>query len=250
MNLVNFRCLGGIPAKGGKKVKAKKLLRSAEPVALNDEAVAMLTAHNLKTIVDFRAALEAENSPVNAFDGVRYLNYDVMAEADDGVTANPDEWMKKLNPDTAGEMIRGLYRAFALTESGRTGYAKFIRDCISTTDGAVLFHCAAGKDRTGVGAAIVLRLLGVEDDAILQDYLESNTGRKDANEQMFEQYRQKGFSDTQLNAMKRLMAVDSEWLKSALFALDAEYGSFDKYVEEGLGLTSSEVDELRSLYLE
>ena len=221
MNLVNFRDLGGISAVDGKKIKPNRLLRSGELVQLDEASFATLSKHNLKTLIDFRSAYEVEKAPVNIgkLADVNYVNYDIMADAKENM-ASQETWLKHLDPNHADAMMKGLYREFAVSSAARDGYAQFIRTCVSNSDGAVLFHCAAGKDRTGVGAAIILKILGATDEDILQDYLKTNDERKEANERVFEEYSQKGLTESQLAAFAILYSAKQEYLESAFEAID------------------------------
>jgi protein-tyrosine phosphatase len=248
MNLVNFRDLNGMPTKDGRKLKEKRLLRSGEAVQLDEEAVATLMEHDLKIIVDFRSAYEAENAPADKIPGVSYVNYDIMADANENM-ASQENWLKHLDPNNADIMMKKLYHAFAVSPSSRNGYAQFIKTCLSCDEGAVLFHCAAGKDRTGLGAAIILKLLGVSDEDIFHDYLKTNENRKEANEHILEGYRQKGLTEAQLDALSMLYSAKKEYLESAFNAIESEYGSFENYIENGLSINSSEIESLKHLYL-
>jgi len=249
MNLVNFRDLGGIAAAENKKIKPKRLLRSGEIVQPNEEAIARLVEHDLKMIVDFRSEHEASNAPTYSFPDVEYINYDIMADSKEN-TASKETWLKMLDPANVDRIMKGLYRDFAISDAARNGYAKFIRDCINSNEGAILFHCAAGKDRTGFAAAILMKLLGVGDEDIKQDYLKTNEERKEANEHILEGYKQKGLSASQLVALAMLYSVKEEYLQAAFEAIDAEYGSFEEYARDGLLISSSDIQTLRELYLE
>jgi len=249
MNLVNFRDLGGITSAENKRIKPKRLLRSGEIVQPNEEAIARLVEHDLKTIVDFRSEHETANAPTHSFTDVQYINYDIMADSKEN-TASKETWLKMLDPDNVDSIMKGLYRDFAISDAARNGYTKFIRDCINSNEGAILFHCAAGKDRTGFAAAILMKLLGVGDEDIQQDYLKTNEERKEANEHILDGYKQKGLSASQLVALATLYSVREEYLQAAFEAIDAEYGSFEEYVRDGLLISSSDIQTLREMYLE
>ena len=249
MNLVNFRDLGGITTTENRRIKPRRLLRSGEIVQPNKEAIAKLVEHDLKLIVDFRSEHEAANAPTHSFTDVQYINYDIMADSKEN-TASRETWLKMLDPDNVDSIMKGLYRDFAISDAARSGYTKFIRDCINSNEGAVLFHCAAGKDRTGFAAAILMKLLGVGDEDIQQDYLKTNAERKEANEHILEGYKQKGLSASQLIALNILYSVKEEYLQAAFEAIDAEYGSFEEYVKNGLSVADSDIELLRGLYLE
>ena len=246
-NNINFRDLGGIKTSCGRKVRKNRLLRAAELVNLSDEEVAMLKDHDLTHIVDFRTSYETENYPDDCLCGGSYTHIDIMADVPG--SADPNMWTKMLDSANVVHDMTCTYRGFITAESSRKGYGKFIKACIDTKEGAVLFHCAAGKDRTGVGAALVLKLLGVADEDIYADYLKSNEGRKAANKKLIEESRANGLTEDQLSALRTLSNVYNEFLDAAFDAIYAEYGCFDSYVEHGLGITSEEIKHLADLYL-
>jgi len=248
-NLSNFRDLGGLIGEGGRKVRIKKLLRAAQIASLLQEDIDKLMSYGLKAIVDFRSLAEIERIPNDEIEGVKYLNLDIMADSfvkfDDY-----NAWMDTLKTDTAdGDMLR-TYREFVTMDSAKKGYACFIRECINAAEGGVLFHCAAGKDRTGFGAAIILKILGVSDEDIFEDYYKTFEERKDVNERLCEEYRAKGLDDEQIDAIKIFYGVKKEYLEASFCELEKEYGSFESYIENGLGITAEEISLLKELYLE
>ena len=250
MNLGNFRDLGGIKTTCGRTVAPRRLLRSAQPVGLTDEARTMLAEHGLKSIIDFRTIFETQKDPVDIIDGVDYKHIDIMG-ANNAQAANPNYWTELMSEDISKveeEFIR-TYVEFAISEPSRKGYGDFVRACIALKDGAVLFHCAAGKDRTGLAAAIILKLLGVSDADIFDDYLKTAEYQAKLAAKYTANAKAQGVSDKQLAAMQVLFGVKPGYLKAALDAAENKVGSFEAYAEKGLGLTPDCILELNNLYL-
>lgn len=102
-----------------------------------------------------------------------------------------------------------------------------LRDIIDTTDGAVLFHCTAGKDRSGWTTAVLLTVLGVDRATVTEDYLLSNQFRNAS-------------PDDQLNGVRQ------SWLDAAFDQVNRTYGDFDTYVRDGLKLTDADVAALKA----
>ena len=246
MNLVNFRDLGGIKA-GGSKVKTKRLLRAGQPVKLNEEAISMLSQHGLSSIVDFRSPKEVAEAPVDTLPKVSYIQYDIMG--DDDNAASEEYWLSKLQPEASDEHMKGLYRDFIKTELGRRGYSQFVKFCAAKEEGAILFHCAAGKDRTGFGAALLLKLLGADEEDIFQDFLLTNKQRLGTNKEILERYRKRGLNESQLEALSILYGVKREYLETAYETIASEYGDFETYIEKGLQVTKEEIERLKEIYL-
>ncbi|MCL2397059.1 MAG: tyrosine-protein phosphatase [Defluviitaleaceae bacterium] len=248
--LINFRDLGGHTTTCGKKLRMGRLLRSGVPTELTTEDIARLKNHGLAQIIDLRRPWETEITPTDAVDSVVYLNIDVMADNHSRRALGPNEWLDGLVPHRMDDEMLAFYHGYITLSSAIKGYRDFVRACLANETGAILFHCAHGKDRTGFAAALLLRILGVVDEDIYADYLKTNEERKEANAAAMEGYRAKGLNDEQLAAMVILYNVKPEYLAAAFAAINAEYGSFETYIEQALGITKEDITKLKKLYLE
>lgn len=156
--VTNMRDLGGYPTQDGRMTRYHRFIRSDQPAGLTGTELAMLRQAGLTTAIDLRGPGEAAATPscLDEVEGVESLRIgfdpnDFWPEDDEGVDV----------------LYQGLVDGNpALPEVFRT---------IAQAPGAVLFHCAAGKDRTGVVAAILLMLAGVADADIVADYQVSAT---------------------------------------------------------------------------
>lgn len=122
---------------------------------------------------------------------------------------------------------------------GRTCY-RALFDAILDGDGAVLFHCSAGKDRTGFGAALILTALGVEWDVILRDYLSSNTLWRGDTVMA---------ADIPPHVARGLLTVRAELLEAAFAEIAEAHGSFERYAGAKLGLTTARLARLRGMLI-
>lgn len=251
MKHLNFRDLGGIKTVCGRTVREKRLLRMAQPVGLSADEIATLRGHNLQCIVDLRTRRELEAFPVDRIDGVTYTHIDIMGDST-AQAAQPGHWMKifRENPDgTEGEFLK-TYREFATGAHSTAGYSALLRLLAEQNDGAVLFHCAAGKDRTGFAAAIILKILGVSDEEIFADYLRTREYQAHMSEHYIERARNAGFNDAQIDAMEIIFGVKENYLLAALEAAADAHGSFECYVMDGLGIGEEDVVKLKGNLLE
>ena len=107
------------------------------------------------------------------------------------------------------------------------------------------FHCTAGKDRTGWAEAVFLSIMGVPRDTIMRDYLLSNDFLAAKNQRMVQMV--KGHIDPAL--LEPLLGVRAEYLQAGFDAVDKDYGSMDRYVHDGLGLSDATIQALRSEFL-
>ena len=114
-------------------------------------------------------------------------------------------------------------------------------------DSALVFHCSAGKDRTGIATALLLYALGVDEKVIMDDYLASNYYRRQENE------RSAGFMAKAMGldtaTARTMLSVKAVYLESTFSAIRASYGSIDNYLEKALGLTADRLQAIRAKYL-
>lgn len=248
-NLVNFRDLGGYQNREGKKVVSGKVLRSAQPVGLAEaDKNILVNNYQLKKIIDFRSQKEVIEKPVDTLSGVAYLNIDLMKDIKSG-TASLEDLLKYPTTAEVDQAMQHVYGELVMDKTSQKGYANFLNQIIAQENGAVLFHCFAGKDRTGVGAALVLSLLGVRKADILHDYLLTNTQRQAENQKMKTAAAAQGMSDEQLLALDRLLSVDEIYLNHAFANISEYYGTMQAYATEALDFEIDKQDYLRELLL-
>ena len=250
-HIVNLRDIGGVRGLDGKRVKKNLLLRSGEPYHICAEDRKMLEeTYHLGLIVDFRKQDEVLERPDDTFAGAKYCHINVMEEIAGRSTSKYD--MEK----TAGQVdvdvtMQRLYREIVTDAGARERYRRFLRLLLENPDGhAALFHCYAGKDRTGLGAALILGILGVSFEDIMQDYLKTNQQRAEENERLIDEERKKGASGAKLEALYKIFSVDASYLLAARDELEKKYGNFETYVRDGIGLTDEEVSAFRNKFLE
>ena len=138
------------------------------------------------------------------------------------------------------------------SESAQNAYRKFFDVLLkNTVDGeSVIFHCTAGKDRTGFGALLALSALGVPFSTIKKDYLLTNITTKDFVDSMIEHARQNGRNENVLQSIRDIQSVRAEYLNHAVKVLNDEYGSINDYLRDVMKLSSADIMELRDIYLE
>ncbi len=143
---------------------------------------------------------------------------------------------------TAGDtvaLMQETYRGFVRANTAR--FASLFAHVLDAHEAPLVFHCTAGKDRTGFAAALILRSLGVSKDDVMQDYLLTNEllAVPDASRH--------GLTP-EVGAV--LWRVQPEFLHAAFEAVQADYGGLEAYFREGLSLGPAERERLRELYLE
>ena len=121
---------------------------------------------------------------------------------------------------------------------------------LNTAEGSTLIHCFAGKDRTGISAAVILTILGVSKEDIVSDYLETNRLREKENAELLGQLRAAKVPEPMLEAVHEALCVRREYLETSYEAAEQKYGSFEQYILEGVGFGQEKWVQLQDMYLE
>lgn len=243
----NFRDLGGYAAMDGRSIRWGVLYRSGslhKPTVADQKRLALL---NLKTIIDFRAEYELTRRPDKIPAGVSHINIPMEDSSTKVWHEAPEEMVKNLAKlDPAKYM---LATNDELASKFTSGYKQFFRELLASGGDPILFHCAAGKDRTGFAAAVLLTILGVFHAIALQDYLLTNKYLLDAHRwELFSAriFRGKRFAD----GIHGFMKADERYISAAFERLKQDHGSFENYVRNGLGLDEQDIERLKNIYLE
>ncbi len=232
----NFRDLGGYAGRDGRSVRWRRLFRSEHLAGLSMQDHATLAALGVTRTFDFRGEAERAATPYR-LDGVAQhalaieptvvQRMQLLAAGGARVTAPAVEALMQ-------ELYRGL-----VTDQAHRFAALF--EHLLQSDAPLVMHCTAGKDRTGVAAALILLALGVPRDVVVGDYLLSNL-----------HYRRPPApaSDLPADALAVVWQVQEGFLRAALRAIDDDHGGVDDYLEHRLGLSRAARDALAARYLQ
>ena len=232
----NVRHLGGYRTRDGRETRPD-IVRAASLHRLTESGVAGMAEHGIGTVIDLRSASERESMPTPhlAAHGVRHVFAPVF-ETD----ASP-AGLANAYKDFGG--FAPIYASFL--ETGANAY-RTIFEAVATTDGRVLFHCAAGKDRTGVAAALLLDLAGVEDADIIDDYARSGALLEDSMKAYKPTPEQQArMADVPEETRKRLLASEPEDMAATLAVLRERWGSARGYMT-AIGLPGEAIAQLRA----
>jgi len=238
---INFRDLGGYKTTGGKQVKWGKIYRSADVSKLTDADMEVIAQLNIKIVCDLRGEKEVEAAPDKTIPGSERI---LLSAGSENVGA-PGSFMKYMtSPERADSMMRSFYTR---TDHLKAKYKPMFDQLLELeTDQALMFHCTAGKDRTGVGAALILFALGVDQETILGDYELTNEYRKELNEQTIKMMTAQGLPE---GSAKNMMAADPRYLYAAFDAIKKRFGSMDLFLEREIGLDAGKRKLLLSKFL-
>lgn len=247
----NFRDLGGYRTANGKDVKWGKLYRSGSLATASNADLAGLRELHLATFIDFRSGAEKTAEPDRLPDPAGFAVVEIPV-LDEGNKNLFGDISKRIEEDALGDFDPGhtmeqANRQFAGEFTPQ--FRQFIHAVLDANGAPVLWHCTAGKDRTGFAAAILLRILGVPQDVVMQDYMASKELALDARRNQIRMLRLfKG--DETADKIAVLLGVEESWLEAAFAQIDTTWGSFDNYVTDGLQLTAADVQRLRENLLE
>ncbi|MFE3788890.1 tyrosine-protein phosphatase [Streptomyces goshikiensis] len=229
----NFRDAGGYRTTGGQWVKMGEIYRSDALNKLTPNDLAKLQRLRVKTVFDLRMQDERTKDADQVPAGARYVVADVFAGSPSFQTLpkSPDEAVKSMI-DAEKTMVSG--------DGGKKAYTRVFEGIGTDRDRSVLFHCTAGKDRTGWANATLLTALGVPQETVMADYLASNDYRKAANEAILSH-----LPAAQAAVYKPLLDVRPAYLNSGYDEVKATYGTFDRYLKDGLGIDARELKELK-----
>ncbi|MER6343544.1 tyrosine-protein phosphatase [Streptomyces sp. NPDC001595] len=231
---VNLRDAGGYRTKDGRWVRMGVVYRSDSLGKLTDADVAKLKRLGLAADFDLRTTQERTADPDRVPEGVKYVVADVIGDGSPVFTM----------PETADEAARMMIdgeKAMVSGAGAKAAYSSVFADLSDGDADGVLYHCTAGKDRTGWASAALLTALGVPRETVMADYLASNDYRAEANAAMLA-----ALPPAQAAVYKPLLDVRPEYLNSGFAEVREEFGSFAAYEREGLGLNAAELMRLRA----
>ena len=238
----NFRDLGGYPAAGGKRVKWGHIYRSADISKLTDSDLQALQSRHVALVCDLRGPQEVAQAPDRLPPGARRVELPAGSEKIDPRLLSGGA--KTINRDS---LMRAVYTN---TSFFPAKYKPMFDELLALPgDEALLFHCSAGKDRTGIGAALVLSALGVDRQTILKDYAATDVYWQAGREQSLQRMTQAGMPADAVAAVRPLLVANPAYLAGTFAAIDKQYGSVDKFLATEMGLTPQKLTALRAKYL-
>lgn len=234
---VNFRDLGGYRTKDGRITKWESVYRSGSPARLTAADKAELSRRGVRTYCDLRDNAERAGEPHPFADGDPAVTYwmrdyeQSMGDLGDLLTG----------PNAGSEASRAaLIAAYrTIPEAQSEAFAQMFR-YLARGQLPLAFNCSAGKDRTGVGAALLLSVLGVPRETIVADYALSDDivdYRVQLQESVASNSSYAFLLELPWETVEPLLASDPAYIESTLSALEEEYGSVDAFVEQRLGVT-------------
>jgi protein-tyrosine phosphatase len=243
---LNFRDLGGYPAAEGRTTRWRVLYRSGSGHRISEDDLDRLSARGLRYVFDLRSTPERRDHPssLKALERItyRFIDHDRL----------PGDIRRTLRTPnaTAGEaraMMMAMYRQLPLLFRG--AYAELFRH-LENGDLPLVFNCAAGKDRTGVAAALILSGLGVPRDIIREDYLLTERCFEQNCEFILSGPSSRLFQHVRRATWEPVMRADAAYLDAMFDDLIERHGSVWGYLQGELGMSEESLARMRSNLLE
>ncbi len=242
--VANLRDVGGYYTESGQRVRRGLLFRGASLAYLSEAEAAKLAELGLKLVCDLRTPQEIAAAPDRVPPGARYWHLPILQLE--------NRWREAarmvLIPNYLDSLTRQVY--IRIVDHQHAKLAALYREWMLPENLPALVHCSAGKDRTGVAVALLLRVLGVPEEVVLADYSHTND---------FFEYIQQLSTDL-IDGLKRLglrreditglLIADPANLEALLRHIDAAYGGVEGYFRTALGFNDADLAALRAAFLE
>lgn len=254
----NARDLAGLATADGRRVRAGALLRASALGRLSDQDVDRLGRLGLALVIDLRDASEIGVAPADRLPepvpAVRHLpvfdpQHPVFTYISAILLGHNEAGYAGLREQGTPAAMLAIYRWFVSDAAARTSFAAAIQAIAEAGGRPVLFHCSAGKDRTGWLAAVVLELLGVDRATIVADYLATNGYAQAVNLAIMDAMRAGGLT-VDPETLLPVFEARPEYLAAAYTEVERDFGTLDRYVRDGLGIDEATVTALRAGLLE
>ncbi|MEJ1978983.1 MAG: tyrosine-protein phosphatase [Acetobacteraceae bacterium] len=231
----NVRDLGGYRTRDGRLVRRGMLFRSAALAKLTDADLETFAALDIRVICDFRGVEERRHAPTRL---VGPTTVALPIEPTVGAGLRDILATKEATGEALFSVLERAYVAYALAS---TAQYRGLLDQVLSGEVPLLFHCSAGKDRTGFGAALILSALGVAWDDVVEDFQATNRlWQRDTVPS----------ADLPESIRESLLVAEPRLLAAAFAAAKREYGSFDAYLARALDLNPAARTRLQDLLLE
>lgn len=256
----NVRELGGYEMADGRTVRHGLLLRGGYLAHATDGDIRrMHETYHVKHVFDFRTETERKYQPDAEIPGAKNTWMPTIdMYTDKKVESFPDHAYRDLAnylltaafTDKGKQLARDLYPAMIDNEYTQLQYASFLQQIINTDDGAVYWHCSQGKDRTGLGAAFLLAVLGADKELIIDDFSLSNEAYGQELAMVRQKVAELGGGEEEMEVVQAFIGVNTKYFIDSLGIIDNKYGGMDEYVSNQLMMGPDDIKLLRDRFLE
>ncbi len=257
--LPNLRDPGGWPTMDGGSLRRRVIYRSAAPTSPAIATDTEIEALGITTVIDLRTVFESTKEPDQLPAGARLVSLDVLGGGTDSAATLPARLAGGPGTQTthattkaagaekscdADAVMQATYRDLVSSASSLAGFSELVRVILEADGTPVLYHCTAGKDRTGWATAVLMTAAGVAPDAVRAEYLAVNPAVLTLFAGPLAEATASGIDPAVVRA---LISVDASYLDAAFDQVDTVFGGFDAYLRDGLGLDAADQRALREL---
>lgn len=254
----NIRDLGGYVTGNGKRIKSQKIYRSACLHNLSEIDQPILKFVGVNKVIDFRDVKEQENEPDAIMPDTEYFLFPVFYTT--RIPVINENFIKDMyhKKDRLIEFLfkqkdrmQKIYRDFVEEESALKAYHDFFEILLESDrqEDTVLFHCTAGKDRTGFAAALFLKCLGVDESFIIRDYMQTNEYLEQRIAETIIRFQSLCIDAAIIDEVKKYFLAQEDYLLLSFRAIEDKYGSFLSYLEK-IGVNEKALAKLYNVYTE
>ncbi|KAJ4479210.1 protein-tyrosine phosphatase-like protein [Lentinula aciculospora] len=244
--VINVRDLGGYPSitYPGKSTKPGFIYRSAEVAGITNEGKEQVRRLGIKKVFDLRSDTEIKkyNSPLPIIEGVDLLHIPVFQTED----YSPEMMAKRYQLYASGKTEAFMELYSQILDHGGPAFGSILRFIRDHPGDACIIHCTAGKDRTGIMAAILLKLAGVDNAAIANDYSLTRVGREPARAKIMERLAKEPLFASNNEAALIMFTCREETMLAFLDLLDTKYGGVEEYLKNFTHLSESDIAMIRN----
>ncbi|MCL1701943.1 tyrosine-protein phosphatase [Lysinibacillus sp. Bpr_S20] len=239
----NFRDMGGYKSRDGRVVKNGLIYRSAALGKMTKADKELFETLGVKTIFDYRDNHEAQNNPNPVFTQAEYIQ--IPAKGNHAFEMPTNTGGKDFYKVVSTEMFREFYAQMPFNNDS---FKRLMATIQYPENLGLVHHCAVGKDRTGIGSALILLALDVPEETIMEDYLDTNVHLSPLVERMAQTIQQ-DYNDRELQQFYALMSAREDYLQAAFDAMDNRYGSKIAFLEQEFDLTIEKRKQLQDYCL-
>ena len=246
----NFRDFGGYSTASGKTVRWRQLYRSGKLSGLTDIGLETFESLGIRMVIDLRRSSEINEHPDRLPQGVDWQNI-TLKESSIG-----DALIHALQTgDTSGLEFDKLVQSYAdFYISNVEQYGELLPLVMSSDNRPIDIHCRGGTSRTGLTVALIQLILGVTEVSVMDDFLLSNKVAASDNQKNVESFLEiikthKEPTEEDRENLTNFVTMHSEYLQAALDRVVEEYGSFDNFIRDGIGITDEQRNAFRAALL-
>jgi len=262
--IINARDLGGYVVEGGWRVRDGVFLRTANLADATNSDIHYLANIPVAKIIDFRLEGEKFEKTDPTIQGAEYVSMPIDASGNVAIELTEREKKRLMRRkkfdvkkvivlvafnDKAKRVAKAMYPTLIFDPECQKQFALFFRHILETEQGAILYHCTQGKDRTGIASALILAALGANRETIVADFDATNRVYEADVRKYSRRVRFCGGKEEEVAVVKSFLGANTENFVRVLDDIDQQYGSLESYLKGPIGLTDEDIHTLRERYL-